>query len=218
MKVDLHIHSNYSDGLNSIEEILEEARSKNLEAVAIVDHGYDHSKGILHCNVAKREVELEALRGQYEDIKILSGIEADINLNGHINLYNDKYDLVLASTHEYYADEEYLRLVEAAVCSGKVDALAHYGWLVSWVLPPDDLMLKEKELAALMKEHNVAVELNSLHEKPGIEFIKLCAEAGLMYTIGSDSHRAPSVGNVEWAVRNAKLFFDESKLFLGKDK
>jgi len=96
MKCDLHIHSNLSDGLNPVEDVLRDGQAMDLEIMAITDH-YHHlaqGKGKLDAYVDK----IAKLRDNYSP-RILIGVEVQMdNQNGEIKLNTNergKLDIVL---------------------------------------------------------------------------------------------------------------------------
>jgi putative hydrolase len=98
-RMDFHIHSDYSDGSASLEEIVTEALRGRLEAVGIVDHVRGDADWL-----ADRQRRIDGLRGEYGDeIEIFSGIEVKVNDEaGALNLLPsaaEKVDYVVASFH-----------------------------------------------------------------------------------------------------------------------
>ena len=68
MKADLHIHTKYSDGIYSVQEIINLAKARNLDVIAITDH--DVLKGAL-----------EAQAYQNDDLRIIIGMELSTEYN-----------------------------------------------------------------------------------------------------------------------------------------
>lgn len=83
--IDLHIHSNYSDGQGSVEEIARRAKERGLKAIAIVDHSIELPFGLTEKKARMREIEIENAASLY-GIKIYSGIECSINAAGEIEI------------------------------------------------------------------------------------------------------------------------------------
>ncbi|MDY6865223.1 MAG: PHP domain-containing protein [Halobacteriota archaeon] len=209
-RVDLHVHSNYSDGRDSVEKMIEAAKNIGLDKVAIVDHGPDHRFGMKREDIGKRDDEIREF-SKFYGIEVISGIELDLDILNpeEMGFWDDNFDLVLGSIHKRYTYEDYFQYVKRSIeC---IDILAHHGWKIDGY--NDDI---EVELIRLLKEHEVAVEINSRRGLPWEYFLRMCSDAGLKYSIGSDAHRAIYVGDVEWAEDIASKFFSKEDIYLGK--
>ncbi|MDY6932101.1 MAG: PHP domain-containing protein [Halobacteriota archaeon] len=209
-RVDLHVHSNYSDGRDSVEKLIETAKGRGLYKVAIVDHGPDHQFGMKLEDIEKRDEEISEF-SKFYGIDVFSGIELDLDRLDSLDMgfWNDNFDLILGSIHKRYTYGDYFQYVKRSIKD--IDILAHHGWKIDGY--NDDI---EVELIRLLKEHDVAVEINSRRGLPWEYFLRMCSDAGLKYSIGSDAHRAIHVGNVEWAEDIASKFFSEEDIYLGK--
>ncbi|MDY6966119.1 MAG: PHP domain-containing protein [Halobacteriota archaeon] len=210
VKVDLHVHSNYSDGRDSVEKLIVAAKEKNMDLIAIVDHGPGHIFGIKPEEMKNRKNEIIEYSDMYEmDVRVGIELDLDICKTDDLKLWDDSFDLILGSFHKRCTYEDYFYAVKRSIES--IDVLAHHGLTI------DDYNDEiELELIALLRKFDVAVELNSRRGLPWPSFIRLCADAGLKYAIGSDAHRAMSVGRVEWAENIAKEYFDEGDMYLGR--
>ena len=209
LKVDLHVHSDYSDGRDSIARLIETAKNKKLDVLAIVDHGPGHFFGIKPEKIGERNEKIL----EYAErcgIEVKLGIEIDLDrCEIHDKrFWDNNFDLVLGSIHKRCGYEEYFKAVKESI--KMIDVLAHHGWNI------DDYNDEiELELIDLLDKQNIAIELNSRRGLPWLSFIQLCADTGLRYTVGSDAHRAIHVGNVEWAESIAKEYFSEEDMYLG---
>jgi histidinol phosphatase-like PHP family hydrolase len=205
--IDLHIHSTLSDGKAEIYDIFEEAERKKLRAIAITDHGPGHACGATNRELRKLARELKAIRNSYK-VKILIGVEAEVDRAGSTNLNDDiDFDIILASIHTAASEEDYFTRLKLALTKSRIDVLAHHGLY----LPRIDPQCNE-ELVKILKERNVAVEINSFHRLPEIDFLMMCAQAGVKYTIGSDAHSLERVGDVTWAEKISEKVFEGEKL------
>lgn len=112
-KVDLHIHSTYSDGLNSIEDIIKSAIDKGFEAVGISDHSYT-SFDLSYCmkitEYRKYIDELNFLKEKYNDkIKIYCGIEQDF----YSDAKTQDFDYIIGSVHYLKIENTYIPVDES---------------------------------------------------------------------------------------------------------
>ncbi len=204
-KFDLHVHTVYSDGSTTLEAVLEEARSRGLEAVAVTDHGPGLSVGAEAPRFLQLSSEVRRMRDE-NGFKILSGVESNINPWGVLDLgeeVREKLDLVTAGVH--YLDSrdcktqarEYLRAVREALRHRSFKILVHPLYynksLLPWI-PREELEEFTEELA----EAGVAVEVNSKYRAPDKEFLQECLRRGVKLSIGTDAHHAQEIGAVDW--------------------
>jgi len=97
-----HIHTNYSDGYNSIEDYIKYAINKGLQYIGISDHSKSFVTGLDENSVLRQFEEIEMLQKKYNKIKIFKGIESNILENGNLDYNNDilkLFDFVIASLH-----------------------------------------------------------------------------------------------------------------------
>ncbi|MHA1943823.1 MAG: PHP domain-containing protein, partial [Candidatus Thorarchaeota archaeon] len=101
---DLHIHSNYSDGETTIDEIVRRASSLKLKTIAITDHFWP-SMGSRRGGknlIEQRSHEIERNRSDYPELTILEGAEVDIQSNGDLAPVAgglEQFDLIIGSFH-----------------------------------------------------------------------------------------------------------------------
>lgn len=206
--IDLHIHSNFSDGIASIAEIAKKAKELNLKAIAIVDHSLELNFGLDEKKAELRQIEIEEARDLF-GIKIFSGIECGIDYNGEIFLPEHEFDFIVASVHENALNycERILKCIE----NNSVDVIGHlFSDMFEFSRDP---RLEEKLIDA-MEFHGVALEINSTHQCPPDDFLIKCSERRLKVSIGSDAHWLENVGKVEWCEKKRKKYMRRAELFL----
>ena len=111
---DLHIHTSFSDGDNTPEEIVLAAIEKNMDTIGFSDHSYtffDESYCMKRENIKAYKSEISRLKEKYKDkIKILCGIEQDF----YSSEIADGYDYVIGSVHYLKAGEKYFPIDEGS--------------------------------------------------------------------------------------------------------
>ncbi|MDI9645339.1 MAG: PHP domain-containing protein [Archaeoglobales archaeon] len=204
--IDLHIHSNYSDGKGSIAEIARIAKRKNLKKIAIVDHNSFNER-----KAKRRQEEIDDASSAF-GVKIYSGIECDIEEDGKIYLPDFDFDIVIASIHSNLDGLKYYERIIKCVETYEVHVVAHvFSPIFGFESRIEEL---DRKLVDAMKNAEVAVEINSLHKCPDVDFLMMCDEAGLYYSIGSDAHEISRVGEVSWSLKKAKRYMKRSRLFV----
>jgi len=199
VKSDFHIHSNHSDGRNSIEEIADYYAKAGFKTIAITDHG----KGLRITKIKDLEkyfTDIEEVQKKYQhsfrDLKILKGIEANIDKDGNLD-YEDsdlaKFDIVLAAIHfnmDLPPKEQTDRLVKA-INNKYVKILAHVTCEQYGVRKPIDV--DWMKIFDECVKNNVMIEFNGSESRIFLsnELIQVAKQKGVKFTFGSDSHGIP---------------------------
>lgn len=102
---DLHLHTSWSDGHDSVEAMVQGCVSLGYEYLAITDHSPHSaaSRNLTIDDVARQADEIASLREKYPQIVILHGCEVDILPDGKLDFPDrilETFDIVLASLHE----------------------------------------------------------------------------------------------------------------------
>ncbi len=200
--MDLHIHSRYSDGKSSIEEIAKKAKERGLKVIAIVDHSSEHPLGLNEKKAKLRELEIRNAEEKY-GIKILDGVECGILEDGKIQKPNHDFDLIIASVHSYLPVKEFYKRVIKCIKTQEFHVLGHLHTGMFYAGRIEEL---DAEIIDLLIENGIALELNSQHHAPPEDFLELCMDKKLIYSIGSDAHYPERVGDVSWSKKMAKIY------------
>jgi histidinol phosphatase-like PHP family hydrolase len=201
---DLHIHSIYSDGTAGIEEISKYAQRKGLKIIAITDHCSHEpwgSKLLDLETVMERKSIIESANSG--NLIVLNGLETDILWNGRIvfpkGLKKDFFDVIIGSFHMWGNISKWEKSLLSVIRSGMVDIIGHplaYIGKIPWNIA--------EKIAITAADCDVALELNSHYSLPDIEFLEICREYGVKFSIGSDAHHLYAIGNVEECLEIAK--------------
>ncbi|MDR7073718.1 DNA polymerase/3'-5' exonuclease PolX [Fictibacillus barbaricus] len=204
IKGDLHMHSTWSDGAFSIEEMAEEARGRGYQYMAITDHSQylRVANGLTPERIRMQRKEIDRLNKQYNDFKILAGIEMDILPDGTLD-YDDELleelDFVIASIHSAFSQDQnkIMKRLTTALKHKKVALIAHpTGRLIGRREGYDvdlDLLLK------LAKETGTAVELNANPNRLDLsaEWLRKAQENGVKIVINTDAHYKETMKHME---------------------
>lgn len=213
LRGDLHSHSEWSDGLTSIDLMVDAARALGHEYLALTDHSP-------RLKVA-RGLSAERLRAQLELIPafsgegftLLSGIEVDILDDGSLDQETEllaQLDVVVASAHSKLRMDAgpMTRRLVAAVSQPHVDVLGHVtGRLVSGSrgLRPQSAF-DARAVFEACAANGVAVEINSRPERedPPDELIALALDVGCLFSIDSDAHAPGQLGLLDEGAARAE--------------
>jgi DNA polymerase (family X) len=208
---DLHVHSDWSDGKDSIRTIALAARDIGYGYIAICDHsrspGID--RGLTEEKIAQQRVEIEQLNRDIGDIVILQGIECNIGTDGAPDLplaVLGDLDLVIASVHDGLRmhGEEMTQRILAAFHNDHVDILGHPTGRILLRRDPSDLDLPAVFEAAAAQ--HVALEVNSSSSRLDLSDTNCRAakEYGVLFSIGSDAHAQDELQEIRYGIATAR--------------
>jgi DNA polymerase (family X) len=192
---DLHMHTTWSDGAYSIEEMVQACIAKGYRYMAITDHSkyLRVANGLSDERLLKQIEEIKEMNKKYKEIEILSGIEMDILPDGSLD-YDDeileKLDIVIASIHSSFSQprEKIMKRLTTALTSAHVDIIAHpTGRIIG---RRDGYDVDMDLLIQLAKETNTALELNANPNRLDLsaENIRKAQEHGVKLFINTDAH------------------------------
>lgn len=208
---DLHIHSNFSDGENSIEEIAYAAKKRNYSYAAVVDHsqGLKIAGGLSKSRLEKKRREIERVNKAFKGIRLLYGTEVDIDSDGRLD-YPDsvlrEFDLVIAAIHSGFKQSKAKltrRLIKA--CRNRyVHIIAHPTGRLWGVR--DSYELDFEQLVNTCRETNTALEINAYPERLDLNDInaRYANAAGVRLAIGTDAHTIEGLAVMEFGVSVAR--------------
>jgi len=197
---DLHMHTTYSDGRDSLRRMVMAAHALGYEYIAITDHS-EHSaasRTITPDELARQRDEIEELRDAAQGLTILHGIEVDILPNGKLDCPDavlTTLDIVLASLHDA-AGHSRKRLTErclAAIRHPLVSVITHPGNQLVGHRPAYDM--DYDAIYAAAAETGTALEIDAApsHLDLDGDRARAAAAAGVTLVIDSDCHRARSL-------------------------
>jgi DNA polymerase (family X) len=203
----LHVHTTWSDGVGSVEDMVAEAEQLGYRFVGISDHSQaaHYANGLSPERLRAQRVEVEAARAAHPSVTVLHGIECDIMGDGSLDLPDDclaELDFVIASVHtELSMERERMtaRLVRA-VSHPLVRVLGH----------PTNRRLLEREPSAFdwepvleaARKNDVAIEVNGQPQRLDADWVHIrrVRAKGVKLCINPDAH-AP--GTLDDARRHA---------------
>jgi len=195
IKGDLHVHTDWSDGRDSIEAMALAARDRGYQYIAITDHS--GGRGIAHgldAERLKQQIrEIRELNQKISGIGILSGIEVDIRADGSLDLPDEllaELDVVIAAVHSGMNQSQELmtsRIIKA-IESPNVDVLAHS---TCRLLPGREPVAVDMEaIFRTAAKTNTILEINAMPSRLDLKDIHACRarELGVKLTINTDAH------------------------------
>jgi DNA polymerase (family 10) len=205
---DLHMHTDATDGRDTIRQMAEAAHARGLRYIAITDHsknlamtnGMDDARALAHINNI-REVDAEMMG----KIRVLPGIEVDILADGTLDLDDAtlaQMDIVVASVHSHFNQsiEEMTTRVLRALENPYVRILGHptgrkvlgrEGYAINI-----DLILKRAAELGVAVEHNASparADLNDLH-------LRLAKQYGCKIVVNTDAHSTEELDQMRYGI------------------
>jgi len=208
---DLHVHSDWSgDGVDTLEDMVEECLRRGYEYVAITDHAENlRINGMTREAVTARRRTIGELQQRHPYIRILDAAELNIGLDGSLDYDLDflmSFDLTVASIHSemHRGVAEQTDRILAAIAHPAVDVVGHPTGRILGRRPPYDIELTA--IAQAAAETGTALEVNGSPARLDLSgaMIRQALEAGATVSLSSDAHSVAELGYIEHAVRIAR--------------
>ncbi|MFF0433958.1 PHP domain-containing protein [Streptomyces sp. NPDC004327] len=207
LRGDCHVHSDWSDGGSTIEDMGRTALRLGHEWTVLTDHSpsLKVARGLSPDRLREQLDVVAALNEQWAPFRLLTGIECDILEDGSLDQEPellDRLDLVVGSVHSKLRMDAraMTRRLERAVRDPLMDVLGHCtGRLVAGGrLRPESEFDAERVFAACA-ESGTAVEINSRPERldPPRRLLREAVAAGVYFAVDTDAH-AP--GQLAWQI------------------
>jgi DNA polymerase (family X) len=201
LRGDLHTHTTWSDGKDSIEAMVARAVEKGYDYYAVCDHSHRLRDGRLE----QQGAEIDALNERLP-IRVLKGVEVNIRAGGELDLADHELatlDWVVASVHNSF-DKDPTGRVLAAMESPYVDCIGHLTGRKIGRRDPASIDLERVIEGALAT--GTFLEINSQPDRLDLSDVhaRAAREAGLKLVIDSDGHRVAALDYVELGVGQAR--------------
>ncbi|MBD3184520.1 DNA polymerase/3'-5' exonuclease PolX [Candidatus Poribacteria bacterium] len=218
IKGDLHVHSNWSDGYDTIESMAQTARNRDYEYIAICDHSLSSriANGLDVERILNKMISLREISQEITDIRILMGSEVDILKTGGMDYPDEileKLDVVVASIHSGFSDSKskMTRRIIRAIENKYVDIIAH----------PTGRLLGKREpykvdidaVIDAAAENNTILEINAYPERLDLkdEHVFKAREKGVKLAINTDAHSTKDLDLMIYGIYTARRGWLECK-------
>ena len=218
IKGDTHVHTDWSDGHDSIEAMAQAAKALGYQYLAITDHsaGRGIAHGLSEERLRQQIEEVKQLNGQLKGIHIFTGTEMDIRADGSMDLPDEllaDLDIVIAAIHSAMNqnEEKITRRILGAIENPHVDVIAH----------PTCRLLGEREPVAIDMEavfraaakYDKALEINAMPSRLDLKDIHVyrARELGVKLIMGTDAHSIAQMGFMRFGVGVARRGWCQAK-------
>ncbi len=207
----IHVHSIYSDGNNSIEELAKYCMEKGYSYMGLTDHSQTayYAGGLKADDIKRQHEEIDMLNEKYSGFKILKGIELDILPDGSVD-YDDKilseFDFTIASVHSSFRMEEDI-MTERVVKAMKnkfVTILGHPTGRLLLSIEPFKINM-EAIIRTAVQEGKV-LEINANPHRLDLDwrYIKAAKEVGCRFAVCPDAHDIKGIDNIDYGINIAR--------------
>ncbi|OGY63583.1 MAG: DNA polymerase III [Candidatus Harrisonbacteria bacterium RIFCSPLOWO2_02_FULL_41_13b] len=215
IKGDLQVQTNWTDGVNSIEEMAIAAMSRGLEYIVITDHTkrLAMTGGLDEKRILKQMAEIDKINLGFRvkglGFRILKGTECDILKDGSLDLSDkilEKLDVVGVSVHSLFnlSRKEQTERIKRTMNNPNVDIVFH----------PTGRLIQRRaayevdmdEIIKIAKKTGTILEINASPERLDLrdQHIRMCVEAGVKMSVDSDAHSISHFGFLEYGIAQAR--------------
>jgi DNA polymerase (family 10) len=207
---DTHVHSDWTDGVDSIEVMARAARALGREWIVLTDHSpsLGITRGLTPERIEEQRAELSRLNAELAPFRILHGTEMEIRADGTVDYPDEllaRFDVVVASVHTArgQSSEQLTRRTLAAIEHPHVDVIAHpTGRIVN---RRDPITLDWPVIFEAAARTGTLLEMNG---SPRLDLddtlARAAAQTGVRLTVASDAHRTEELDQVAYAVSMAR--------------
>ncbi len=211
IKGDLHIHTKYTDGKNSIEEMAKAAMNRGYEYIAITDHSkrVTVAKGLDEKRVLEQIVEIERINDKLKNITILKGIEVDILEDGTLDLSDDvlkNLDIVVGAIHFKFnlSREKQTKRILKAMDNPYFNIFAHpTGRLIG---EREGYMFDIEKVFTYAKQNGCFFEINAQPERLDLSdiYVKMAKDMGIKMAVSTDAHNIFTLDYMKYGIYQAR--------------
>jgi DNA polymerase (family X) len=210
LRGDLHTHTNLTDGLASLREMVEAASGLGYAYYAVTDHAPDLSmQRMTKEKILRQRAELAALQASYPKMRLFHGTELNIDAEGNVDWdeeFLSGFDVTVASVHSHFTlpRDAQTRRVIRAMENPCVNVIGHLTGRRIGSRPPIDLDLDAVFEAAART--GTAMEINAHPDRLDLkdEHILWARRHGVRFAVDTDAHSVPHLGLMRFGVATAQ--------------
>lgn len=209
---DLQMHSTYSDGSQTLDDIVKGGLERDYAFCAVTDHSYGLpiAGGVSMTELAAQHREIDRLNARYKGrFRLLKGIEANIRADGSVDMAPEELrqlEIVVAAPHSALrlATDQTARM-RAAVRTPGVHILGHPRGRMYGSRP--GVSADWRRVFEAAAESGVAIEIDGDPARQDVDhdLARVAVEAGCLIALDSDAHSVPELRYAETAIAHARL-------------
>jgi DNA polymerase (family X) len=202
-----HVHSYYSDGVNSPAELLAAAQERGWEYLGLSDHSQSayYAGGLKPPDLERQKAELEALCREHPDFTFFWGIESDILGDGSLDYPEEvlqDFDFVIASVHSQFrlSREDMTQRILRVMANPHCTMLGHVSGRLLLAREPYELDMEA--VLEFAGKHRAMVELNSSPYRLDLDWrwLRRAKDLGVLISLNPDAHNLEGLDDVAYGV------------------
>ncbi|WP_217586915.1 DNA polymerase/3'-5' exonuclease PolX [Lentibacillus saliphilus] len=208
---DLHMHTTWSDGGQSVEEMVNQARKLGYEYIAITDHSkyLRVANGLNETRLRQQCEEINRINEKYDDIHVFSGVEMDILPDGSLDFQDaflQELDFVIGAIHSAFnqSEQDIMKRLFAAMDNPYVSLIAHpTGRLIG---RRNGYAVDVHQLIDYAAKTGTALELNANPNRLDLsaEWLSIAQKANVAIAINTDAHSYQMLNHMTYGVGTAQ--------------
>ncbi len=213
-----HMHTTYSDGTNSLEEMIQKAVDMGFEYMGISDHSQTafYANGLKLADIEKQHKEIDKLQKKFQNIRLFKGIESDILKDGSLDYpagVLKKFDFVIASVHSQFnmPENEMTERCMKALQNPYTTMIGHpTGRLL---LGREGFAINITKLIDAAAKYGKCMELNASPHRLDLDWriLPYVKEKRVPVSINPDAHSTTGIEDIRFGVVMARKAGLESK-------
>lgn len=213
-----HVHTTYSDGTNTLVEMVEAARKFGYKYIGITDHSKSafYAGGLKEEDLVRQWEEIEELSKKYNDIVIFKGIESDILPDGSLDYEEEilkQFDFVIASIHSNFrmSKEDMTKRIIKAIENKYTTIIGHVTGRL--LLARDSYEIDIYEVIEAAGHYGKIIEINATPYRLDLDwrYVKHAKEKGVKLAICPDAHGVEGLNDIKYGVGIARKGWLEAK-------
>lgn len=206
-----HVHTQYSDGSDTLADMAAAAKARGWQYLGIADHSQTavYAKGLRTDRVREQRREIDAMNTSDPAFRILSGIESDILPDGSLD-YPDEilagFDFVVASVHSAFRQSEadMTRRIIKALDNKYVTMLGHATGRI--LLAREGYAVDLPAVLRAAAETGTVIEINASPYRLDLDWRwhRQAKEMGALFAINPDAHAVEELGYVRYGTAMAR--------------
>ena len=207
----IHSHSNWSDGLHTLDAMANACIAKGLEYLVISDHSKSafYANGLSVERIREQHAQIDELNKKLAPFRIFKSIECDILTDGSLDYEDDvlqSFDLVITSVHSNLkmTEEKAMQRLLKAISHPSTTILGHMTGRL--LLSRPGYPVDHKQVIDACVAHQVAIEINAHPRRLDIDWswIPYAMEKGCLLSIDPDAHQVDGFEDIRFGVISAQ--------------
>ena len=207
----LHLHSNYSDGADTLEEMARAVQARGYSYMGICDHSQSaaYAGGLKEEAVRRQQEEIDQLNERLDKIHIFKGIESDILGDGALDYPDavlETFDFIVVSVHSQF------NMSEADMTARIVRAIQHpastiVGHLTGrLLLDRDGYAVDVDAVIEAAAQNRTAIEINANPHRLDIDWrhLRRARDKGVLLPVNTDAHRIGGLDHLDFGIGMAR--------------